>query len=339
MSSVNCYHRSDDTRLEAGWVADYEPFSKRQRKAERSGLPVTYQYDKLPEPFRVQAYYALSSAVGPYVFQGYTSISGYSTSEPMPNDIWKSIEQTVKRERGVLEIAPAVEVGSEAKFRFYLMTEKETPRALDAIEIAFRVAQTALKRQGGAHPKKKMEDAIADLNRRFREHDLGFEFVGVQTPGVIVKVDSQYVHAEVIEPAIASLHAAGFSGPLDEFMKAHQEYRQGHHKDAMNEALKAFESTMKAICGAKGWHYEENWQAKSLIKAMFDNHLIPPMLESYFAGIRTVLESGVPTLRNKQAGHGQGAAVATVPDYVAAFTLHLTAANIVFLMSAYKALP
>lgn len=38
-------------------------------------------------------------------------------------------------------------------------------------------------------------------------------------------------------------------------------------------------------------------------------------------------------------GHGQGAAVAEVPDPLAAITLHLTAANIVFLMSAYRAKP
>ncbi len=48
-----------------------------------------------------------------------------------------------------------------------------------------------------------------------------------------------------------------------------------------------------------------------------------------------MLQSGVPTLRNKQSGHGQGSTVAEVPAYMAAFTLHLTASNIVFLLSAH----
>ena len=51
-------------------------------------------------------------------------------------------------------------------------------------------------------------------------------------------------------------------------------------------------------------------------------------------GLRTALESGVPTLRNNLSGHGQGREKVAIPEYMAAYTLHLTASNILFLAKA-----
>jgi hypothetical protein len=50
-----------------------------------------------------------------------------------------------------------------------------------------------------------------------------------------------------VKPALSLLHDAGFDGPADEFMKGFEHYRHGRNKEAVAEALKAFESTMKAI--------------------------------------------------------------------------------------------
>src|SRR3712207_8688399 len=41
------------------------------------------------------------------------------------------------------------------------------------------------------------------------------------------------------------------------------------------------------------------------------------------AGLRNTLEAGVPTLRNKNSGHGQGFFVKQVPDYFVGYALHL----------------
>jgi hypothetical protein len=109
---------------------------------------------------------------------------------------------------------------------------------------------------------------------------------------------------------------------------------QGNNKAAINDALKSFESTIKAIMDQHCWQRDANWQAKRLIDALFDNELLPSELSSYFSGVRSTMESGVPTIRNRNAGHGQGAAIADIPDYLAAFALHLTASNIVFLLAA-----
>jgi hypothetical protein len=94
---------------------------------------------------------------------------------------------------------------------------------------------------------------------------------------------------------------------------------------------------MKAICDAHGWPYQSGVTAKPLIDILFQHNLISPDLASHFAGLRSTLESGLPTVRNKLSGHGQGAQPVTVPSYVTAFALHLAAANIVFLVEAHKA--
>ena len=57
-------------------------------------------------------------------------------------------------------------------------------------------------------------------------------------------------------------------------------------------------------------------------------------MESHFSGLRSTLESGVPTVRNNWTGHGQGPEEITVPEYIAAYILHLTASNILLLAKA-----
>jgi len=96
---------------------------------------------------------------------------------------------------------------------------------------------------------------------------------------------------------------------------------------------------MKGICKIRNWQYKETDTAKTLIEVCLQNGLIPSMLQSQFGSLKSLLESGTPTLRNKLGGHGQGPVPTAVPTHVAAYALHLTAANVVFLTSAEKALP
>lgn len=307
-------------------MEQHEAYSVRQKRLDRHGQPVTYVYDPIPDQMRAQAFHALQMAGGPQ----YNSKGDH-------HPYWKQLEKLVVTEHGYFHKLPEVSAhyadNSFKRVGKYLGTATETERFLDVVEIGFRLAQQPVLQGLGSYYNRSAED---ELNRRFGQHDLGYAFVGM--PGLIVRVDTQYVHAEIVEPAITQLAAAGWQGPLNEFMAAHRHYRHGDNKSAMNEALKAFESTMKAILHARGWHYEEDWQAKSLIRAVFENELLPRTLESYFGGIKALLQSGVPTLRNKQSAHGQGSDVADVPDYMAAFALHLTASNIMFLLSAHAEL-
>ena len=130
-----------------------------------------------------------------------------------------------------------------------------------------------------------------------------------------------------------------FEGAQEEFLNAHEHYRKRNMKDALNSCLKAFESVMKTICDKRGWQYDKNTStAKGLINICFDNELIPKFWESHYSHLRLLLESGVPAGRNKTSAHGQGPTSTSVPDYLAAYMLHSTAATIVFLAEAEKEL-
>ncbi len=96
---------------------------------------------------------------------------------------------------------------------------------------------------------------------------------------------------------------------------------------------------MKIICDKHNWIYDQNDTAKKLIQICFDNNLIPSFLQSQFTALKSVLESGIPTARNKTSGHGQGITQAVVPYYFVRYVLNLTATTILFLVEAEKELP
>lgn len=54
-------------------------------------------------------------------------------------------------------------------------------------------------------------------------------------------------------------------------------------------------------------------------------------MQSHVSALRSLLESGVPTIRNKLGGHGQGEEIRHVSQHHASYALHLTASNILFL--------
>ena len=59
--------------------------------------------------------------------------------------------------------------------------------------------------------------AIEELNERFRRAGVGYRFEA----GMLMRLDSELLHAEVVRPALAYLHHKGFEGPRAEFLKAH----------------------------------------------------------------------------------------------------------------------
>ena len=94
-----------------------------------------------------------------------------------------------------------------------------------------------------AYFKRPLEEAIAELNTRFREHGVGYQYES----GEIIRVDSQLLHSEVVKPALALLTSKEYEGANTEFLKAFEHYRKNDTKECLNECLKAFESTMKAL--------------------------------------------------------------------------------------------
>lgn len=309
----------------------YETYSKRLKKRERAGQPDVYQYDDLPRPLRIQIIHIWNSALGAAVLR----TSGPRTTGPYT--VWKLIHDTLAKELGVLYLAIHPDADPKEQCERFLL-DANTNEALDIVELSFRCIRGLPQLMDYStlqtFTSQGAEDAIEDLNHRFREHGVGYQFEG----GEIVRVDSQYIHAEVVKPAISLLNTAEFGGASEEFLEAHGHYRKSEYADAIADALKAFESTMKAVCDENGWSYPGGATAKTLIKTVLDNGLVPDYMQQHLSGVRNTLEAGLPPVRNKLGGHGQGKDPRKVPDYFAGYALHLAATNIVFLVEAHESL-
>jgi hypothetical protein len=308
-----------------------ELYSQRQQML-RGNLHDVFTYDKLPGTLRVQIIHIWNDALG--------NANEYHNGSLQVGNAFEFLVEKLCREYGLLEL-PGADRTYETNYRDelhnFLQHEADVERCLDAVELSFSLINTHTRsyeyaqRQGGI---KRADSAIAELNQRFKSKGVGYQFVD----GKIVRVDSDLVHAEVIVPALRLLSDIAYSGAQEEYLKAHEHYRHGRSKEALNECLKSFESMMKIICTKRGWGCSPNATAKTLIQTCLDHDLIPKFWQEHYTSLRCLLESSVPTGRNKLAGHGQGDTPTTVPDHVVAYMLHMTAASLVFLAEADRAI-
>ncbi|MCO5401709.1 STM4504/CBY_0614 family protein [Ralstonia soli] len=302
----------------------FDLFSKRQKRA-RGEMPDVYVYDNLPRPLRVQIIHIVNDAFGE---------DGYGSTHA--HDAYEFVKQALCREFGVFELVKYPNSDQDSVFNFFLQ-EASVERALDVVELCFKVIQTYISENwtylNNTNRKIEPADAVVELNERFKEHGIGYQFES----GEIIRVDSQLLHAEAVKPTLAILRDKNFKGANEEFLKAHEHYRHGRYKECLVDALKAFESTMKTICSLRGWPTQPTDTAKNLISTCMSNGLFPAYFESQFSSIRSLLESGVPTVRNKNGGHGQGTAPVVVPEYLARYTLNLTATTVLFMVEAHQA--
>jgi len=301
-------------------MAIFELFSKRQKKL-RGEVPDVYQYENIDQSFRVQFVHIVRDTIG--VEQDYNETT---------NKVYRDIHKVLCKEYGVFTLKEHEYSNFSAVYDYFL-NQTSHEKCLDIIELTFRIIDTYVRDQewdfrNASGVSQKPDDAISELNYRLKESGIGYQFES----GELIRVDSQYVHSEVVKPV---LHLLGknkkYAGANDEFLSAHEHYRHKRYKECLNDCLKSFESLMKAIHEKHSWSYNQNNTAKKLINSCLTNGLVPEYLQNQFSSVRILLESGIPTVRNKEGGHGQGAQVTSVPEHLASYTLHLTATNLLFL--------
>jgi hypothetical protein len=315
----------------------FKLLSRRQRQPQKK--PDVYQYDVLPDAFRKQVLHILVNTLGMYN-QAYNPFT-YSLSEPSANQRWKKLFARYTNEKGVFHLGNDPHANLHLQCLQYVQAAG-TEQVLDFIDCAFHFIDTDLRGDseyavhipGNGYQFQKLDEAIADLNQRFQEHRIGYQF----EHGELIKQTDKYIHEEVVLPALTLLAAPLFRGAQEEFLSAHRHYRERQYKEAVADALKAFESTMKSILDERQWQYDrERDTAQRLLLILFEHELLPAMVQNQFTQLRGLLESGLPTVRNRTSGHDQGAEPVTLPQYVAEYALHLAAANIVFLVHANEA--
>lgn len=305
-------------------MAIFDLFSKRQKRL-RGEIPDIYSYDDIPHNLRVQIVHIIQDCIG--VHRQYC--------EDTAGEIFESIYNTLCREYGLFQLVEDRHNKirpQEQVLNFFLQTVN-TEQALDVVELTFKYICLIIKpnyRQYcyNTDVKLRPDDAIAELNERFKENGMGYSFEAEK----IIRIDSTYVHAEITKPTLSLLSAGKFRGANEEYLKAHEHYKEGRNKECLAECLKAFESTLKVICQERGWPYNQHDTAKKLIQICFQNKLVPEFTQNQFTSLQNLLESGIPTIRNKLGGHGQGNLPQKVDDEMTRYGLNLTGTNIIFLI-------
>jgi hypothetical protein len=279
-----------------------ETYSRRKRRAEQ-GEPDVYQYDRVPDQLRVQVLHILDAAI------------------PEDRQWWDSVHSQLLMEKGLFYLQSPGNSPRNDILRAIAMGFPDVEDWLDVVDLCFCsiYRYKDLRPVGFGDPEK----AIEELNIRLRQAGFGYQFEA----GQIVRVDSQLLHSEVVKPALRLLADPRFEGAQNEFVSAHSHYRAGEHEDAILDANRAFESTMKTICDIRNWDYQKARGAGDLIGIICDNGLLPRYLIA-------TLQSGLLRVRNEAGGHGQGATPRETPGHVAGYALHLAAANIVLLVEA-----
>lgn len=303
-------------------MAIFDLFSKRQKRL-RGEVPDIYIYDKLESNLRIQVIHIIRDAIG-------VDGPGYNYVK----QAYEFIHKTLCREYGVFSLGGYREKDEEAVLKYLL--QKDVESALDIIELTFQYIDIIIRKDSNYNFNNSVEltpdDAINELNARFKEHGFGYQYES----GELIRVDSTYVHSEIVKPTISLLWNAKFDGANEEYLNAHDHYKHGRHKECLNECLKAFESVMKIICKEKGWQFNQTDTSKKLIQTCFDNELVPIFVQNQFTSLKNLLESGIPTIRNKLGGHGQGDDKITVDEGITRYALNLTGTNIIFLIEQSK---
>lgn len=302
-------------------MAIYDTYSK--RNSPKSDV---YIYNVLSDKLKIQIAYIWKNFFNQII-------------DEERENIWKAIHKVICEEHGketLLEDS-FVKYKCEYKVESYFKTNIDINNNLDVIQLVFGLIEHFSEYIGQRNfstfnGNYTSENAINDLNTRFLENGVGYEFQN----GRIIRIDNLLLHNEIIKPTLQFLSDEIFKNANDEFLNAHLHFKNKENEDCLVDCLKALESTMKIICMRNNWAYNENDTAKKLIEVCIKNKLIPDYLNSEFSAIRTVLESGAPTIRNRLGGHGQGPKKVIVPDYFASYMLYLTGATINFLISCQQ---
>lgn len=306
-------------------------FTQREEEPTNTDRLDVYQYDNTPPSLRVQLNQISIEALGEAGVRGDGIVRG-----DLENNLWYDIEKIFLREKGLHRIAEGFCSGVRV---LNFMHSCSTADWLDLLELIVLGIQVMGDDQHHAERHQwnvtvEPKQAIQEINYRLRRAAVGYQI----EEDHLIRVNSQFIHSEIVKPALALLSGTGFAGPRQEFLVAHEHYRAGEYRQAVGLAASALESTFKAIFDEKGWTYNKGARISDLVKVARANHLWPDYLDTSFEQLVATLQSGLPKIRDNDSAHGQGAHPRQVPSYIAAYALHLAASKIVFVSEAARSL-
>lgn len=287
----------------------FNTYSKRN-----SNVPDVFLYDNFTDKLKTQIF---------HIWNDFFSQLEISRSEA--KSAIGFIYKIVCREEGLKYLYTGglyTNENPEYQIERYFEELTDTDKILNFIEITFTIILHF--KSGDDQLRFSTKNAVSNLNTRFKENGFGYEFVD----GKIIRIDNKLLHSEIIQSALVFLLNEGFSNANEEYLRAHEHFRHGRNHECLNDCLKSFESTMKIICNMNGWEFKETDTAKVLINVLLSNEFFPKYHDNYLVSLKQLLESNIPTIRNKNSAHGQGIEVKIIPNSLASYMLYSTGATI-----------
>ncbi len=277
-------------------------YSSRKARAEKT--EDVWQYDHASSALRVQVSNIVKGALGPVQEYGKSSV-----------EIYTFLCNAVSHEHGRGHLSKGSGTRSHAGVHTCIRTEPDLLVWLDLVELAFRSIENTFGHldEHGRDMRDitiSAKDAVNELNERFRRAGFGYRY----EQGKILRLDNEFLHQEATVPALRLLSDPKFAGADEEFRAAHDHLKAGEFKDCTVDALNALESTMKAICDAKGWKYEKGGRASDLVKVLRSNNLFPEVADQSIDQLLATLKSGLPVVRNKTGATGRALSRSTRPS-------------------------
>jgi hypothetical protein len=304
-------------------MAIYDIYSKRLKKGKKQ--PDVFIYDKFPQELRIQIVQVINDAF--VIDIGFKSQTVRTAFE--------LINKALNHEFGQFSLVEDAKNVKDAVLRF-ILEETDIDRIISGIELSFRYLDTFIRTddyyRGTTRREMEVQEAIDELNYRFKEHAVGYQYEN----GNIIKINNTLTHQEIIKPVLFLLSSKTFESANEEYLKAHEHFRHNRYQECIAECLKSFESILKIICDKKSWDYNQDDTSKKLISICFQNKLFPSYLQNQFTSLQNVLESGIPTIRNKTSGHGKGILMIQVDEDLAQYALNLTGSNIIYSIKLSK---
>ena len=192
-------------------------FSKRQKRS-RGEVPDVYQYETIPEVLRAQIVHIIRDAFGYFGTHSRAALLGF-----------KLIHETLCREYGRFSLGGLNDSDFDAVVNFLLHIQ-ETDKAIDVVELTFQFIDRVVRENQTQYKNCKLlpDDAIAELNHRFREHGVGYQY----EYGMTMRVDSQLIHEEIVRPALYMLSDPMYEGANAEFLAPMSTTGQGSTRSA-----------------------------------------------------------------------------------------------------------
>jgi hypothetical protein len=253
------------------------------------------------------------------------------------NPYYEHVVKFMRLEIGVHQLAGNGHYDVEQELFVWLQQELNIDNWLDGVEVSLQNIQIAMadpQFRSLYHPTAKADDVIAQFNARLLEAAVGYQYISRE----IVRIDSQHLHGEVVLPVLHLLSDPRFESANNEYRGAHEAYRHGDLEHCLVDCGKALDSVLKIIGRTRGWEFDDTDSASKLINAAVNAGFLETFSQTSFNHLKGLIESSTPAIRNKMAAHGAGTSPRVIPQHLAAFQLHQTAAVILYLAQQDSAL-